>query len=106
MSNDSKKEIVIRCPKCECEYLPGEIYMSDYLVGKPRDVERTYDGKIFLYDGIEQNLEESFVCEKCGKPFKVKATMSFETTYDAEHDFSEAHTVPLYSGDRLHLEEN
>lgn len=105
MKDDLRKDIVIKCPRCDCEYLPGEIYLPKHLVGQPKEVERTVEGKIWMYDGIEQNTEETFICEKCGKPFKVKASMSFETTYDAAHDFSEDFSTPLYKEDRIHLEE-
>ena len=103
---DTKKEVVIRCPKCDYEYLPSEIFIAKHLVGDARDVERTYDGKIYLHNGIMQDFNESFICEHCGKPFKVKANMSFETTYDAENDVTEDYITSLYKKDRLHLDEN
>ena len=105
MSEDLKKRNIIHCPKCDWEYLPGEIYLANHLVGRPTDVERSYDGKILMYDGVAQDLEESFVCEHCGKPFKVKANISFETTYDAEHDFSLSFSAPLYKEERIQLNE-
>lgn len=101
-----QKPIVIKCPRCDCEYLPGEIYIPDRLVGQPKDIERTVEGKISLFDGQEQELEESFVCEKCGKPFKVVAHMSFETTYDNKSDFTEEYHTHLFGNNRIHLNED
>lgn len=105
MLEGNKKEVKVCCPKCGCEYLPGEIYVPDRLVGQPKDIERTPDGKILLHDGTDQDIEETFVCEKCGKPFKVIAHMFFETVYEAKRDVLESYTEPLYKEERFYLEE-
>ena len=62
---------IIRCPQCDREYLPGEIYLPTQFLGQPKEVTKTSDGKIDLYEGIEQNTCERFKCEHCN------------TTYDA-----------------------
>ena len=106
MIEGNKKEVKIKCPKCDCEYLPGEVYVPSQLVGQPKDIERSIEGKILLHDGIDQDFEETFICEKCGKPFKVVAHMSFETFYDAKRDFTTDYSEPLYKEERFRLEEN
>lgn len=71
------KEVRIKCPICGTEYLPGEIFIPNNFLGQPKEIERDLDGKIITYNGIEQNLEEQFYCEKCGKKFKVNATIDY-----------------------------
>ena len=68
---------IIRCPYCNTEYLPGEIFLPNHFLGKPKDVERDYSGKIIYYDGIEQDLTESYICDKCSSTFEVVASISY-----------------------------
>lgn len=68
----------IKCPFCGTEYLPGEIFLPKTFLGQPIDIERDINGKILIYDGVEQNLEEDFCCEKCGKKFKINATINYD----------------------------
>ena len=42
------------------------------------------------------NLKERFTCEKCNKPFKVTAKVSFKTEADKEGTFDEYYSTPLY----------
>lgn len=105
MFEREEESIVIKCPNCGVEYLPGEIYIPNNLVGQPKDIERTIDGKIDVYSGIPQNLTETFECDHCGKPLKVTASLSFSTEIDEEKDFDSDYSVPLYA-DRLTLDEN
>lgn len=100
------KDIKIKCPSCDCEYLPGEIYIPKYIIGAPRDVERDIAGNILGYDGLVPDLDETFVCEKCGKTFKVHAQMTFTAEVDTKRDFSKTYSEPLYKEDRIYLEEN
>lgn len=72
------KDIVIKCPSCGYEYLPGEIYLPRHFLGQPKEIERTIEGKIDVEFGLPQDLTERFVCDKCLKPFCVKANLSFE----------------------------
>lgn len=101
---NKNKDLTIKCPHCDYEYLPGEIYFPDQFLGQPKDIERTIDGKIAIYDGIEQNLTELYYCEKCNKPFKVKANINFETEKAIEWDLDEEYSSPLYK-DRISLAE-
>lgn len=74
-----KKSTTIKCPNCECEYLPGEIYLPDYFLGQPTNVIRGFENNVLAYDGQPMDLEEEYTCDKCGKKFKVKATVTFKT---------------------------
>ena len=88
--------LIIKCPKCNYEYLPGEIYNPDDFLGQPKDIKRDIDGNIDYYFGVAQNLQEKFICEKCNKPFIVKCKMEFESIYNEIEDFDEDYSVPLY----------
>lgn len=98
--NESK----IKCPCCETEYLPGEIYLAKHFLGDPRDVERDFSGKILNYQGVEQNLTEDYICDKCGKKFTVKANISYDVFINKNKDLDEDYTSAKYL-DRLQLDE-
>ena len=71
------KPIHITCPYCGAQYLPGEIYMPEALLGRPIDVVRDSLGKIICVDYQEvdtmPNATETFTCEYCEQPFDVEA---------------------------------
>ena len=69
---------VIRCPYCDAEYLPGEIFIPKYFLGEPRDVERDYSGKLLYYDGLEQDLKETYTCDYCKESFDVTAKIVYK----------------------------
>ena len=96
---------IIKCPYCGCEYLPGEIYVPNELVGQPVDIERTADHRIQFAFGKKQDLNETYTCDACNRTFKVKCNMSFETSYCDELNFDDDFTAPLYGTDRLTLKE-
>lgn len=68
----------IKCPNCEREYLPGEIYIPKYFTGEPINVQRDEQGKILGCSGIQQDLNEQFQCDNCDCEFEVKATIKFD----------------------------
>jgi hypothetical protein len=83
----------IKCPHCNAEYLPGEIYMPGALVGQPDELVKDSFGRIIYEDystpDREPDLTESFVCEYCDKPFVVEATVTYKIQKEApEKDFS------------------
>lgn len=69
----------IVCPNCGAEYHPAEIFISDYITGKPKHIDKDEEGKIVYYTGLEQDLEEIYKCDKCGNQFKVIAKLDFNT---------------------------
>lgn len=73
------QSLKIKCPHCDTEYLPSEIFLPNYFLGKAGDVEKDPMGKIVYDDGIDQDLEETYTCDRCLKPFKVTASISFKT---------------------------
>lgn len=97
------KDNNIRCPYCDWEYLPGEIYLPNHFLGQPKDVTRTNDGKIDLYDGLEQSLEETFTCLNCGCTFQVQASIKYATLPCL--DLSNVYISNKYPDSRLKLKE-
>lgn len=84
---ESKLE-TIRCPKCEMEYLPAEIYMPNEFLGKPKNINRTSDNKIDYFSNKSMNLREKYICDNCGCTFKVSAKITFKSEVDSKDDFS------------------
>lgn len=68
---------IIICPHCGMQYLPGEIFYPEEFLGKPKDIVRNTVGEILGYEGIEQNSNETFVCEECKNEFTVEAKISY-----------------------------
>lgn len=95
---------IIKCPNCGREYLPGEIYIPERFLGKPKDLERNADGKIIADYGSAMDLEESFECEFCGCAFKVRADVKFIVGVDILRDFENDYTTELFPN-RITLEE-
>ena len=89
------KFTTIKCPYCDREYLPGEIYVPNSFLGQPKNIEKDYSGKIIDFSGSNIDLEEYYQCDKCGKSFKVTAHVSFTVTRDAQNDFSTEYVTKL-----------
>ena len=91
-SNTTRKTSVIKCPHCQAQYLPGEIYMPGSLIGQPEEVVKDGFGKIIYEDYSDlkaPEMLEHFICEYCDKPFVVEATVSYKSmTEEPEKDFS------------------
>ena len=93
ISNIVHKSAVIKCPHCAAEYLPGEIYMPNSIIGQPDEVVKDSLGKI-IYEEYstpdrEPSLTEGFTCEYCNKPFIIEATVTYKTKEETpEKDFS------------------
>lgn len=92
---------VIKCPYCGAEFLPSEIYLRDYFLGKANTVVRDDKNKIESYQGIEQDLEETFNCDFCDKKFKVNAYIEYKVK---GIEFEEEYVSNLYE-DRISLGE-
>ena len=94
------KTPVIRCPHCGAEYLPGEIYMPNAIIGQPDDIVKDSLGRILYEDysteNREPNTEERFTCEFCDKPFVVEATVTYKAREEApEKNFKEQYVSLL-----------
>lgn len=89
-----KQFLKIRCPYCNAEYLPSEIYLPNDFLGKPKTIEKTDVGKILDFVGHTMDLSESYECDICRKTFKIKASVYFNVTKENELDFSEDFSIP------------
>lgn len=83
---------IIKCPHCGWEYLPGEIFYPENVVGHPKQVIRDALGKI-LYEEYKEDCEplseETYVCDGCGKEFVVEIETKFKTKEQEEQiDFT------------------
>lgn len=96
--------VKIKCPHCDQEYLPGEIFIPKYLVGQPKNIERDIEGKILWYDGINPDLKEVYVCDKCNKKFEINAKIDFNVS-KINASFDEEYVSNKFPKDRLILEE-
>lgn len=76
----TKREKVIKCPHCGCEYLPAEIYLPNELLGRPKNIDKEHmTGRIMEYMGSSMNLKETYMCDRCDTLFKVTANINFNT---------------------------
>lgn len=66
----------ICCPKCNYQYLPGEIFEPKYFLGQPKHIIRNGMGEILGYEGIVMDPTETFMCENCGEEFTISARLS------------------------------
>jgi sarcosine oxidase delta subunit len=91
-SNTARKTPVIKCPHCQAQYLPAEIYMPGAFLGRPEDLVKDSFGKILYEDyreGNEPEMIEHFICEYCDKPFVIEATITYKSMEEEpEKDFS------------------
>lgn len=85
----------IVCPHCGAEYAPAEVFLPKSLLGNPQYVKRSIEGKIQAVAGEQMDLNETYMCDFCTKPFTVRASISFNTaacTADLNTDNSVPHT--------------
>lgn len=99
-SNTTRKTAIIKCPHCGAQYLPGEIYMPDSLIGQPDDIVKDAVGKIIYEDysteAREPNMIEHYICDYCDKPFVIEATITYKATVEApERDWSDQYVSLL-----------
>lgn len=94
---DKKKGPLITCPYCGYEYFPAEIYVPNAFFGHPEDIDRTPDGKIEVYEGSNMDLNEEYICDRCGTAFKVEATVKFRACEKKEEpEFKSVWVSPLF----------
>lgn len=68
ISNDH----IIKCPYCNREYFPGEIFIPKSFFGSAFHLSET------MYLGSDMELKESYTCDSCNGTFEVEAKVSFE----------------------------
>lgn len=90
-----KKFEVIKCPFCGREYLPCEIYLPDYFLGKPKSIYRDGDDKIEGILGYGMNLKEEYICDSCNTPFRVTARVQFFVDELEDKNTTKDYKTPL-----------
>ena len=85
MESINKKHI-IKCPYCNREYFPGEIFMPKSFLGSAFHLSET------MYLGSDMDLQESYTCDSCNSGFEVKAEVTFEVFKTAFENFDELYT--------------
>ena len=88
------KDYKIKCPNCQAEYLPAEIFIPDALLGRPREIDKDANGKILEYFGTNMDLMETYRCDFCNRKFEVTLTPKFTTT-SATKDFKSEYKTKL-----------
>ena len=99
MGNNRLSKII--CPKCGAQYLPGEIYLPNAFLGQPRNVARDCTGKIVDYSGNSMDLKETYICDKCGCKFGVKAVVQFYTDVKETTNTVQPFRLPLRKDAKL-----
>lgn len=94
----------IKCPYCNTEYLPSEIFYPEYFLGQERNIERDTLGSIIYYEGKDADHTENFTCNYCNKPFTVTAEIKFNTIQNKYRDMDDDYQTvkPI----KLFLDEN
>jgi len=80
------KEHIIKCPYCNREYFPGEIFMPKSFLGSAFHLSET------MYLGNDMELEESYSCDSCNGTFTVQAKVNFEVFKAPFENFDEIFT--------------
>lgn len=93
-----KKGSRIICPVCGRNYLPGEIFIPNYLIGQPKYVERDTYGKILNVDGISPDNQEEYKCDGCGTDLIISCDIKFYTEVDERKNFDTPYTTKLKTG--------
>lgn len=77
---------LIKCPYCNYQYLPGEIFDPKSFLGQPKNIVRNNLGEILGFEGISSDLKESYNCDCCKKDFEVIAKITFNTPLNKNED--------------------
>lgn len=98
------KNKIITCPICGEEYFPGEILYPNYIVGQPKNIFKNEKGRIEYWEGQEQDLTETYICDKCNTPFTIKTNINFEVEVDDKYNFNKDYSSSIYNN-RITLNE-
>ena len=62
---------IITCPKCKAQYLLGEIFIPECVIGQPKNIKKDEKGKLEFYSGVHSDNVEYYKCDYCDNTFKV-----------------------------------
>lgn len=100
--NEKFERYLIKCPHCGAEYLPNEIFIEGGLLGDAHNILKTSLGQVISFKGNYLDLNETYVCDYCNKPFIIVGKVSFETF--AKQEFEEDYVKEIYEN-RVELQE-
>ena len=87
------QNLYIKCPECNAEYLPEEIFVS--LLNHSYYIEKTEDTHEIMSSDYTGQVEESFICNYCNTRFKVQCKLSFTSFIDDKFNFNELYSTRL-----------
>ena len=82
------KKLTIRCPKCDMEYLPSEIFIPKQFFGTPEYIYRDNDRNIIDIIGTTMDTTETYTCDHCNTTFTINCKLSFNTHFEDSLDFN------------------
>lgn len=83
----------IKCPKCNAEYLPEEIFVS--LLNNNYYIQKTEDTHEIIDCDYTGQIEDSYICNYCDTAFKVQCKLSFNSFIDEKFNFNELYSTKL-----------
>lgn len=90
-----KRLEIIKCPVCEYEYLPSEIFVPNHFLGKVSFVDRDVSGRILDYNGTEVDLTETYTCDNCNSIFDITARVQYAVELNKLENFDEDYSTEL-----------
>lgn len=95
----ARKFEIIKCPRCDCEYLPAEIFIPKNFFGVPSSIERDFSGRILDFSGDSLDLTETYTCDSCNTTFTVTAKISFAIDKDIVENIDEEYISDTMKSD-------
>ena len=83
----------IKCPNCNAEYHPAEIFFPRDFFGEPGQIIRDQNNQIVTITGTDMNLNETYRCDFCNTTFKTISKISFNTTEQINYDKPYSSTI-------------
>lgn len=95
----AKKFEIIKCPRCDYEYLPSEIFVPKNFFGLPTSIERDFSGRIMEFSGNSLDLEETYTCDNCNTTFHIGTKISFNTCLEKVENIDEEYISDINKPD-------
>lgn len=87
------QNLYIKCPACNAEYLPEEIFVS--LLDNNTNIEKTEDTHEIINSNYSGQFQESYICNYCNTKFEVIAKLNFNSFIDEKFNFNELYSTTL-----------
>lgn len=87
------QNLYIKCPNCNAEYLPEEIFVS--LLNKDYHIEKRDDTHEIIDSNYTGQVEDSYTCNYCDTRFKVQCKLSFSSFIDDKFNFNELYSTTI-----------